>query len=70
MGPMRDMWQDVIGRKPTIKDKWIGRKSNEPIRNGHVASEMTSHLTTIFSQHVWGEGKKEREREREALTSV
>ena len=50
----------MSGRKSTIKDKWIGRKSNETIRNGHVASEMTSHLTTIFSQLVWGEGRREK----------
>ena len=55
----------MSGRKSTIKDKWIGRKSNEPIRNGHVESEMTSHLTTIFSQPIWGEGERGRDRERE-----
>ena len=52
-------WEEIYGR--WIRDKV---KSNEPIRDGHVASEMTSHLTTIFSQPVWGEGK-ERETERE-----
>ena len=46
------------------KDKWIGRKSKKPMRNGHVAIEMTSYLTTIFSQPVWEEGKRERDRER------
>ena len=29
-----------------------------------MASEMTSHLTTIFSQPIWEEGKRERDRER------
>ena len=58
-----DMWHHVIGGKSTIKDKWIGMKSKKPMINGHVASEMTSHLTTIFSQPVWEEGK-ERETER------
>ena len=59
-----DMWHHVIGGKSTIKDKWIGRKSKKPMRNGHVAGEMTSHLTTIFSQPVWEEGKRERDRDR------
>ena len=59
-----DMWHHVIGGKSTIKDKWIRRKFKKPMRNGHVASEMTSHLTTIFSQLVWEEGKRERETER------
>ena len=59
-----DIWHHVIGGKSTIKDKWIGRKSKKPMRNGYVASEMTSHLTTIFSQPVWEEGKRGRERER------
>ena len=59
-----DIWHLMRGRKSTIKNKWIGRKSKEPIRNGHVASEMTSHLTTIFSQPIWGEGKRGRDRER------
>ena len=31
-----------------------------PMKNGQVVSERTSHLTTIFSQPVWG---KEEERE-------
>ena len=48
----------MSGRKSTIEDKWKKRKSNGQIRNGHMASEMTSHLTTIFSQPVWGEGKE------------
>ena len=64
MGPMKDMWHHVIGRKSTIKYMWIGRKFKKPMRNGHVASEMTSHLTTIFSQPVWEEGERERDRER------
>ena len=55
----------MSGRKSTIKDKWIGRKSKESIRNGHVASEMTSHLTTSFSQPVWGEEKRGRVRDSE-----
>ena len=65
VGAHVDMWHLMSGRKSTIKDKWIGRKSKEPIRNGHVASEITSHLTTIFSQPVWGEGKRGRDLERE-----
>ena len=68
MGPMRGMWQHVVRWKSQIEWIRIRGKSNGPIRNGHVASEMTTHLTIIFSQTVWGEGKereKEGERERE-----
>ena len=64
MWAIGDMCHHVIGGKSTIKDKWIGRKFKKPMRNGHVASEMTSHLTTIFSQPVWEEGKRERYGER------
>ena len=64
MWAIGDMWHHVIGGKSPIKDKWIGRKSKKPMRNGHVASEMTSHFTAIFSQLVWEEEKRGRDRER------
>ena len=44
-------------------DKRIRCNLKSQIRIGHVASERTSHLTSIFSQPVW-EGKREKERER------
>ena len=48
-------WVEISKRVDKDEGKSIG-----PIRNGHVASEMTTHLTTIFSQPVWGEeGERE-----------
>ena len=64
MWAIGDMWHHVIGRKSTIKDKWIGCNPKSHLEVDKWQEGEDNSLDPLLTQPVWGEGKEKRWRKR------
>ena len=68
MWAIGDMWHHVIGRKSTIKDKWIWCNLKSHLEVDKWQEREDNSLDPLLTQSVWGkEEEKERGKEGESF---